>query len=306
MFIVKAMKGGRWSGVFPALCTVTDRETNFDEEGMRRQVRANMEWGADGVCSTIIAGEFFKFSEDERMRITEVVVDEVNGKVPVLAGVSHSGTELAIKLAIHAEEIGADGVIAMVPYFNHSPSRAIVKNHIGSICCNTDLPVMLQDAEDATGIHLCPTQYLELAEEHDNLKSIKLEGPRTLEKLKDINKIMPGRVSVFGGMAAKLVIDEARYGSDGTIPSGCLTDLIKQIWIETSRRDYESASMLYRRYKPWVNFFQDNPGATAEIEKETLKLRGVISESSSRGPNITLGTEGLLTLRNILKEMNVI
>ena len=76
--------------------------------------------------------------------------EAADGRVPVLFGVSHSGTELAIRLARHAEDRGADGVIAMVPYFSHTPSKAIVENHIGAICGATSLPVMLQDAEDAT------------------------------------------------------------------------------------------------------------------------------------------------------------
>ena len=300
------MTNGPWSGVFPALCTITDSKGNFDEEGMREQIRANYKWGADGVCSTIIAGEFYKFSETERMNIAEVVVNETDGKFPVLIGVSHSGTELSVRLAKHAKDIGADGVIAMAPYFNHSPSRKIVRNHIGSICSNTDLPVMLQDAEDATGIHICPTLYLELVEEYSNLKSIKLEGPGTLEKLSDINKLMPNRVSVFGGMAAKLILNEAKIGSNGSIPSGCLTDLIKKIWVKASSKDYEGASLDYARYKPWVDFFHNHPGATAEIEKETFRLRGVIKIATSRNPSVPLGDDGKSALKAILKEMRVI
>ena len=138
-----------WAGVYPALCTVTDAKGDLDVAGMRAQVEANIEWGAEGVCPGIIAGEFFKFGEEERMDILDATVEAADGRVPVLFGVSHSGTELAIRLAKHAEDRGADGVIAMVPYFSHTPSRAIVLKHIGAICDATSLPVMLQDAEDA-------------------------------------------------------------------------------------------------------------------------------------------------------------
>ncbi len=277
-----------WTGVFPALCTVTNGDGDFDEEGMRAQVRANIDWGADGVCSTIIAGEFYKFSEDERMRIAESVIDEVRGKIPVLVGVSHSGTELAVRLARHAEEMGADGIIAMVPYFSHNPSRAIVEGHISAICEATNLPVMLQDAEDATGIHICPTLYIDLSEKNSNLASIKLEGPGTLDKLRDIGRLMLGRVSVFGGMAAKLILQEAKLGADGTIPSACLTDVIKEMWSEAKKGNNGVADTGYARYKPWVDFFHGHPGATAEIEKETLRYRNVIGNATSRSPRVPL------------------
>jgi 4-hydroxy-tetrahydrodipicolinate synthase len=265
-----------WAGVYPALCTVTDAKGDLDVAGMRAQVEANIEWGAEGVCPGIIAGEFFKFGEEERMDILDATVEAADGRVPVLFGVSHSGTELAIRLAKHAEDRGADGVIAM-----------------------------LQDAEDATGIHICPTTYLDLADEHSNLASIKLEGPGTLDKLRDINRLMPGRVSVFGGMAAKLILKEAELGADGTIPSGCLTDLIKQIWTPAKKGNWKRAEEAYAKYKPWVDLFHGSPGATAEIEKETLKSRGVILTATSRSPKVPLSEDGRQRLAEILGALNL-
>jgi 4-hydroxy-tetrahydrodipicolinate synthase len=294
-----------WAGVYPALCTVTDTKGDLDVAGMRAQVEANIEWGAEGVCPGIIAGEFFKFSEEERMDILDATIEAADGRVPVLYGVSHSGTELAIRQAKHAEDMGADGVIAMVPYFSHTPSKAIVKGHIGTICGSTNLPVMLQDAEDATGIHICPTTYLDLTEEYSNLASIKLEGPGTLDKLQDINRLMPKRVSVFGGMAAKLILQEAALGADGTIPSGCLTDLIKQIWTPAKKGNVKKAKAAYAKYKPWVDLFHASPGATAEIEKETLKHRRVILTATSRSPKVPLTEEGKQRLFEILGELKM-
>lgn len=294
-----------WAGVYPALCTVTDAKGDLDVTGMRAQVEANIEWGANGVCPGIIAGEFFKFSEEERMDILDATIEAADGRVPVLYGVSHSGTELAIRLAKHAEDRGADGVIAMVPYFSHTPSKAIVKSHIGAICGSTNLPVMLQDAEDATGIHICPTTYLDLADEYSNLVSIKLEGPGTLDKLRDINRLMPKRVSVFGGMAAKLILQEAALGADGTIPSGCLTDLIVEIWMPAKKGNAKAAEKAYAKYKPWVDLFHASPGATAEIEKETLKYRGVIDMATSRSPKVPLTDEGQIRLFQILADLKL-
>lgn len=294
-----------WAGVFPALCTVTDAKGDLDVAGMRAEVEANIEWGADGVCPGIIAGEFFKFSDEERMDILDATIEAADGRVPVLFGVSHSGTELAIRLAKHAEDRGADGVIAMVPYFSHTPSKAIVKNHISAICAATSLPVMLQDAEDATGIHICSTTYLDLTDEHSNLASIKLEGPGTLDKLRDINRLMPGRVTVFGGMAAKLILQEAELDANGTIPSACLTDLIKQIWTHAKKGDQKKAEQSYARYKPWVELFHASPGATAEIEKETLKHRCIIKIATSRSPKVPLTLEARTKLTQILTNLKL-
>jgi dihydrodipicolinate synthase/N-acetylneuraminate lyase len=164
---------------------------------------------------------------------------------------------------------------------------------------------MLQDAEDATGIHICPTIYLDLAEEHSNLIGIKLEGPATLDKFCDINRLMPGRVTVFGSMAAKLILQEEKLGSDGTIPSACLTDFVKQIWTYAKSGEHKKAEAAYAKYKPWVDFFHSSLGAIAEIEKETLKHRGIITYATSRNPKIPLGDEGKKRLVTILEELNL-
>jgi dihydrodipicolinate synthase/N-acetylneuraminate lyase len=85
---------------------------------------------------------------------------------------------------------------------------------------------------------------------------------------------MPKRVSVFGGMAAKLILKEAALGADGTIPSGCLTDLIGEIWTPAKKGNAKAAEKAYVKYKPWVDL-STPAGATAEIEKETLKYRAL-------------------------------
>ena len=106
-----------WRGIFPALSTPTNEKGELDEESLRSEVSSNIEWGAHGLAVSIIAGEFYKFTESERLRAFEVVVDEANGRVPVLAGVSHSGTEVCIHLARYAKDIGVDGIVVLPPYF---------------------------------------------------------------------------------------------------------------------------------------------------------------------------------------------
>jgi len=107
-------------------------------------------------------------------------------------------------------------------------------------------------------------------------------------------------------MAAKLILQEAELGADGTIPSACLTDLIKEIWINAKKGNLKKADAAYARYKPWVDFFHSSPGATAEIEKETLKHRGVINAATSRSPKIPLNDEGRNRLAMILADLKLL
>ena len=71
------------SGIIPALGPLTDTKGMFDEDSERSLVRTSIEWGVSGVAVSIIAGEFYKFTDNERKRTFEVAVDEANGKAPV-------------------------------------------------------------------------------------------------------------------------------------------------------------------------------------------------------------------------------
>jgi len=295
-----------WKGIFPALSTPTNVKGELDERSLRLEVSSNIKWGAHGLAVSIIAGEFYKFTESERLRAFEIVVDEANGRVPVLAGISHSGTEPAIMMAKHAKNVGADGLIVMPPYFKKRVSRLEISEHFREIAGKTDLPIMIQDAEDAIGVHMCPTFYWSLADEFSNIVSVKVEGGDTLQKISDIKRLLGDRLIIFGGMAARLLFQELALGASGNIPDACLTDLLVKVYDCIQSGKMEEAEEVFSKYKQWLDFLSSHPAASAEIEKETLRLRGVIECSQTRGPRVPLNQKEKDELKEILMRIGVI
>ena len=292
--------------MFPALSTPTNKNGELDEEGLRSEVRANIGWGAHGLAVSIIAGEFYKFSNGERLRTFDVAVDEAKGKVPVLAGVSHTGTEPAVMFAVHAQDIGADGVIIMPPFFGRNIPRSAVYDHIGIIASKVDLPVMVQDAEDHVNFHICPTMYMDLAEEYSNIVSVKIEGANTLDKIRDVKRIMGDRLIIFGGMAARLLFEEISLGADGNIPDACLTDMLVEAYNAIKTGKMEDARDIFSRYRLWVDFLSDHGASSAEVEKETLRLRGILKSSQTRWPHVPLGEQEKVELKGLLAKIGII
>ena len=92
-----------FKGVVPALLTVFDKDENIDEMGMRQLVSFLLDKGVNGLYLTGSTGEGFTMSSIERMRVVEIVMDEVAGRVPVVVHVGAIGTKLSIELAQHAE-----------------------------------------------------------------------------------------------------------------------------------------------------------------------------------------------------------
>ena len=87
-----SIRSRAFQGIFPSLPTVCTKDGGIDEAGQRSVVPFCIDSGAEGLACLLFAGEFYKFSDAERTSVARVVVDETNGRVPVLVGISHSGT----------------------------------------------------------------------------------------------------------------------------------------------------------------------------------------------------------------------
>jgi len=295
-----------WRGIVAGLSTVTDDEGELDEEGIRNQVRFDLDKGAHGLAVSIMAGEFHKFSDAERMKAFEIVVDEANTRVPVLAGVSHSGTNPAMMLAKHAKDVGVDGIILMPAYFERIQSSLSLHEQFSTILSKVDIPMMIQDAEDVVGVHMCPTLYARLAKEYSHVVSIKVEGARTLEKIQEIRGLLGDELVIFGGMAAKNMLKELQLGAKGNIADSCLIDLLVQVYEDHVAGNANKAKEIFERYKLWVDFLFLHMISASEIEKETLRLRGVIKSSHTRPPGIALDESDRAELKYVLQKMSMI
>ena len=296
-----------WHGIYPALSTPCDDTGSLDEESLRNEVRWNIDQGAHGVIVSIMAGEFHKFSDAERKRCFEIVVDEARGRVPVLAGPSHSGTEVVIQLAKHAGQVGADGVVVLPPFFNMQNGKAAFSlfDHYASIVSRVDVPIMIQDAE-GTGPYMCTSLFKRLADAFPNIVAVKLEGPSSFQKALEMRDIAPD-VVLFGGMAAVNMYRELGIGVAGNVPDACLTDVLVKVYERFRAGDLGEAERLFKTYKTWLDYLHLHRMSNYEVEKETLRQRGVIKSSYMRlphGPRLT--HEDKEQLKDILRRLDLL
>ena len=296
-----------WHGIYPALSTPCDDSGALDEESLRNEVRWNIEKGTHGLIVSIMAGEFHKFSDAERVRSYEIAVDAARGEVPVLAGPSHSGTEVVVQLARRAKEVGADGVVVLPPYFNLQDGKAglCLYEHYGTIASRVDIPIMIQDCEGAAP-YMCTTLFKKLTDDFRNIVSVKLEGPRSFEKALQMREMAPD-VVVFGGMAAVNMYKELEIGVAGNVPDACLTDVLVAVYEHFIKGNVEEAQRQFQRYKMWLDFLHLHRMSNYEVEKETLRQRGVIKSSFTRLPHGPLLSDtDKEALNQILQELELI
>lgn len=138
------------------------RDGQVDEAALRNLVQFHLKNGTDGLVPCGTTGESVSMTEEEQLRVIEIVVEEVNGKIPVIAGTGTNGTAKTIKLTKQAQKIGADGALLVTPYYN-KPTQQGLFLHFEAVAKATDLPLILYNVPSRTSVNLLPETVARLA-----------------------------------------------------------------------------------------------------------------------------------------------
>jgi len=152
----------RFEGAFTALVTPF-RDGAVDDAALGALVEAQLAGGIDGLVPCGTTGEASTLSMEEHVHVVRLVVKQVRGRVPVVAGAGANSTAHAIELARAAREVGADATLQVTPYYNR-PSQEGLFRHFKAIAEAVRLPVVLYNVPTRTGIDLLPETVARLAE----------------------------------------------------------------------------------------------------------------------------------------------
>src|SRR5262245_23587875 len=144
-----------WTGVGTALVTPFTPSGDLDESAVRRLGRRQIDSGIHFLVPCGTTGESPTLTDDERVRIVEILVDEAAGKVPVLAGAGGYNTREVIELAERMRDAGASGLLSVTPYYN-KPTQEGLFQHYQAIAESTPLPVVLYNVPGRTGVNIEP------------------------------------------------------------------------------------------------------------------------------------------------------
>ena len=152
--------------------------------------------GCDGIVVSGTTGESPTLSIEEKLRLVAEVKEAVEGRARVWAGTSGYNTEDSVNLTRLAEDAGADGILAVTPYYN-KPSQEGLYMHFRAMSENTSLPIMLYNVPGRTGVNMLPDTVLRLSE-FRNVVAVK-EASGNLDQSSQILSSCPGTFYVFSG-----------------------------------------------------------------------------------------------------------
>ena len=214
-------------GIMPALVTpFTADGKAVDEEKLRFLVSHCLEVGVHGVVPCGTTGEFTNMTTEEKKRVIKIVMDEVNGKIPVVAGTGASGTEQAVEMTKYAKDVGADAALVVTPFYLKPADRGIYE-HYATVAAAVDLPIVLYNIPQCTGVSLS-WQIVEDLAQIPNIVGVKDSSGQlsfilaVLEKTRD-------RINVLCGHD-EVVVAALAAGCSGAILASA--NIIPDVWIQ--------------------------------------------------------------------------
>jgi N-acetylneuraminate lyase len=249
-------------GVIPALVTPFDKDEKFDEGRMRNCVDFLVNRGVGALYTTGSTGETFLMSPDERAYVVEVVVDQVKGRIPVIAHVGAIGTRLSVDLAQRAQAAGVDA-ISSVPPFYWPFTADQVANYYTDVTKSTDLPMVVYNIPLAGVLGFDQIKKLAAI---PAVGGIKYTAATVFDYLRIKEEIGPD-FRVFSG-SDELAMAGLGFGADAII--GSFYNLIPEVFIAIFdaivNNDVARAKELQATANAII-FFSLNYSATAVIKR---------------------------------------
>jgi 4-hydroxy-tetrahydrodipicolinate synthase len=215
-------------GVFPALVTPFDKETEaVDEEAYRRLIRHALP-DVDGIVTSGTTGEFPYLTREEQRRLVEIGVEEADGK-SVIAGCGASSTQEALTLVRDAKEGGASAALVVTPYFLH-PSDKGVYQHFYDIATGVELSIILYNIPQVVDAYL-PRRVVEDLADHPNVIGIK-DSSGDLTYTMEVLEYAGDRIDVFVGHD-EVVLPALAGGVSGMILASA--QVYPEVWQEVIR-----------------------------------------------------------------------
>ncbi|GLU31860.1 4-hydroxy-tetrahydrodipicolinate synthase [Trinickia caryophylli] len=228
-----------FKGIIPALVTPMTAEEEVDERGLRVLVERLIEAGVHGLFVLGTNGEFIALSEEEKLRIARIAVDQARSRVPVIAGTGAYATRDVIALNRKMEDVGVGAVSVITPYFNGATQQELFA-HYERIARATSLPVMLYTIPAKAGVTLAIETVRRLAE-IPNIRGIKDSGG-DFDRLVQLIGLRRDDFAVFTGTDS-LILWTLMAGGDGAVAAttNAVPQVVMSIWNSFQAGDLAAA-----------------------------------------------------------------
>jgi dihydrodipicolinate synthase len=292
----------KFEGSYVALITPFKENGEVDEDKIRELVNYHIENGTSGIvpCGTTGEAPTLTFSEHEK--VIKIVVEEVKGRIKVIAGAGSNNTDRAIELTKYAKKLGADAALSTCPYYNKPTQRGLYE-HYRKIAEEAKFPIMLYNVPGRTGTNIEAETVARLAEIPE-IVAIK-EATGSLEQMIKIQDLCGDKIEILSG-EDHLILPMLSIGAKGVVSvvANIMPREMSELISSFLNREFEKAYNLHTKlYEVSRNMFIEGNPVTV---KAAMNILGQIDNDLVRLPLVSAEQKTKDKLIKFFKERSII
>ena len=291
----------RFKGMGVALITPFKEDGSVDYPALMRMVDHLVQNGADFLCVLGTTAETPTLTTEEKREITRLVVERVNGRIPIMLGCGGNNTQAVIDSLKNDDFTGIDAILSVVPYYN-KPSQEGIYQHYQAIAESTDLPIVLYNVPGRTGVNMTAETTLRIARDFKNVIAIK-EASGNITQMDDIIKNKPENFDVISGDDG-ITFPLITLGAVGVISviGNAFPKEFSRMTRLALQGDYANALKIHHSFTELFSllFVDGNPAGV----KAMLNAMGMI-ENRLRLPLVPTRITTFEKMRQILQELHI-
>ncbi|ANS48433.1 dihydrodipicolinate synthase [Bacillus thuringiensis] len=287
-------------GAFPVLITPMDEFQEINWDGVKQNVNYFIEQKVAGIIINGSTGEFVSLSKEERFKMVETVLKEVDGRIPVFVGTAAETTKETIEYTKHAEAHGADCALIINSYYC-KPKEEEIYFHFKEISNAVNIPIMLYNNPFTSGVDMSTELMLRIGKECKNVTHIK-ESSGDIRKARDLVRQGEGAFQVFCG-SEDLVMESYLVGATGwvSVAGNIVPGLVTKMYEHFQNDELEKAWEINDAILPLCEFLEGS-GKYVQIVKRSMELHGQAG-GPSRYPRLGLTADEDQKLQTILSNI---
>jgi 4-hydroxy-tetrahydrodipicolinate synthase len=286
------------TGVFTALVSPMKND-KVDLPAFEAHLDRQLEAGVSGISPIGTTGEASTLSDSEAEALIAATVKRAAGRAFVMVGTGANSTRVAIEKAKRAADLGANGVLVVVPYYN-KPTQAGIIGHFAAVAQAVSIPVMLYNVPGRTGVDLSVDSCVKLFREVPNIAGIK-EASGRIERIAELRLACGDEVAIFTG-DDNLCLPALAVGADGvySVASNIIPGEMRALCDAWNDGRPQDALALYRRIYRLLEdlFVESNPVPV----KAALAQRGFM-QPDVRAPLAQLSAQNWKRLEQTLGQL---
>lgn len=294
------MKKTIFKGCGTAIATPFTKEgINFEEFG--KLLESQIENGVDAIIVCGTTGESATMSEKEKKETIKYAIEKVAKRVKVIAGTGSNNTKSAVEMSKYAEEVGADAILVVTPYYNKTTQKGLIE-HYKAIAEVVSLPIIMYSVASRTGVNILPETCLELSK-IENIVAIK-EASGNISQVAKIASLCGDNLDIYSGNDDQ-IIPVLSLGGKGVI--SVLSNIMPQYTHDMTYKyfngEIEEAAKMQLEVIDLIDalFSEVNPIPV----KYALNLMGY-DFGSPRLPLVELSDKNKNIMKEIMKKHNLI